>query len=83
MPSSLALTAIVEQADGSWKLTLAPGTAYCIYTLQTSDDLATWSDVGEPLTLAPDADFEFVVPSGEAKRFWKVIGADGVAPAGN
>ena len=78
-----AFTAIVEQADGSWKLTLAPGTAYCIYTLQTSDDLATWSDVGDPLTLAPDAAFEFVVPGGEAKRFWKVIGADGVAPAGN
>ena len=78
-----AFTAIVEQADGSWKLTLAPGTAYCIYTLQTSDDLATWSDVGDPLTLAPDAAFEFVVPGGDAKRFWKVIGADGVAPAGN
>ena len=78
-----AFTAIVEQADGRWKLTLAPGTAYCIYTLQTSDDLATWSDVGDPLTLAPDAAFEFVVPGGEAKRFWKVIGADGVAPAGN
>ena len=78
-----AFTAIVEQADGSWKLTLAPGTAYCIYTLQTSDDLATWKDVGEPLTLAPDDAFEFVVPGGEAKRFWKVIGADGVAPAGN
>ena len=78
-----AFTAIVEQADGSWKLTLAPGTAYCIYTLQTSDDLATWFDVGDPLTLTPDAAFEFVVPGGEAKRFWKVIGADGVAPAGN
>ena len=78
-----AFTAIVEQADGSWKLTLAPGTAYCIYTLQTSDDLATWSEVGDPLTLTPDAAFEFVVPGGEAKRFWKVIGADGVAPAGN
>ena len=77
-----AFTAIVEQADG-WKLTLAPGTPYCIYTLQTSDDLATWKDVGEPLTLAPDADFEFTVPGDDAKRFWKVIGADGVAPAGN
>lgn len=78
-----AFTAIVEQADGSWLLTLAPGTEYCIYTLQTSDDLATWTAVGEPLTLTPGTDFEFTVPGGEAKRFWKVIGEDGVMPAGN
>lgn len=77
-----AFTAINRLEDGSWQLTLAPGTTYCVYTLLTSDDLTTWTAVGEPLTLAPDAVFEFTVEGGEAKRFWKVSGEDGVQPTG-
>lgn len=73
-----AFTAIVEQEDGSWKLTLAPATVSCTYTLQTSDDLATWTTIGEPKTLQEEDAFEFTVNGGEAKRFWKVEGADGV-----
>ncbi len=76
-----AFTAIEQLSDGSWHLTLAPGTTYCVYTLLTSDDLVTWTQVGDPLTLEPDTAFEFTVDGGEAKRFWKVSGEDGVEPS--
>lgn len=76
-----SFTAIDEQDDGSWSLTLAPGTAYCVYTLYTSDDLKNWTPVGDPLTLSPETPLEFSGAGGERQRFWKVLGADGVAPA--
>ena len=77
-----AFAAIEEVSPGKWKLTLKPGTEYCIYTLKSSSDLETWTTVGTKTLSADDinADLEFIfetTPDSGIKRFWKVEGANG------
>ena len=65
------------------RLVVKPGTVYCTYVLQTSSDLATWTDVpGTRRVLAEkdlDADggFTFLVDKSAVSKFWKVVGEDG------
>ena len=78
-----AFTSLAETTPGKWRLTLKPGTEYCVYTLKTSDDLATWTTVGYPKTLfagdiGSKEEFVFEVDIGEVRKFWKVEGVDGM-----
>lgn len=75
-------TAIERQSDGTWRLKLAPGVKYCIYTLYTGDNLVDWTQVGEAQVLSADGEFEFSGNGEDAARFWKVTGEDGVKPIG-
>ena len=80
-----AFVGMGNDADGGWTLSLRPGVRYCVYTLYTSDDLKSWEPVGEPKTLdAADLDaedtFTFTGDGAALKRFWKVVGEDGVEP---
>jgi len=79
-----AVVSIERPSDGKWKLTLKPGTEHCVYTLKRSDDLNTWTTVGEPKVLSASDIFgeelEFVLEmdGDDAKKFWKVEGTDGI-----
>ena len=78
-----AFAAIEEVSPGKWKLTLKPGTEHCVYTLKTSDDLETWSQVGDKKTLSAgdineELEFVFEVDDSTGKKFWKVEGANGI-----
>ena len=78
-----AFAAIEEVSPGKWKLTLKPGTEYCVYTLKCSSDLETWEQVGEKKTLSADdmndeLEFFFEVDDTDGKKFWKVEGANGI-----
>ena len=78
-----AFAAIEEVSPGTWKLTLKPGTDFCVYTLKCSSDLETWEQVGEKKTLSAgdindELEFFFeTTPDSGIKRFWKVEGEDG------
>jgi len=79
-----AFAAIEEEVSpGTWKLTLKPGTEFCVYTLKTSDDLVNWTQVGDKKTLSAgdindELEFFFeTTPDSGIKRFWKVEGEDG------
>ena len=77
-----AFTAIKDTPEG-WLLTLAPGVPSCSYALVTSDDLDAWT-TNAPVTLQESdisgatSNFTFTVPSTAVKKFWKVVGNDGV-----
>lgn len=77
-----AFAAIEEVSPGKWKLTLKPGTEHCVYTLKSSSDLETWTEVDKKTLSADDmnADLEFIfeVDDSYGKKFWKVEGADGI-----
>lgn len=79
-----AFAAIEEVSAGKWKLTLKPGTEHCTYTLKCSDDLVTWTNVGEPKELSSgdisgvDLEFFFETDASDGKKYWKVEGADGI-----
>jgi len=81
-----ACVALEEVSEGTWKLTLKPGTKHCVYTLRASDDLSKdaedWDTVDQKtLTdadIGEDLEFVFEAPASGARRFWKVEGADGI-----
>ena len=78
-----SFVALEEVSADTWKLTLKPGTEYCVYTLMTSDDLETWTQIGEKKTLSAEdmndeLEFVFEAPASGVKRFWKVEGANGL-----
>ena len=81
--AQFAFAAIEEVSPGKWKLTLKPGTEYCVYTLKSSSDLETWTTVGSPKTLSSgdisgeELEFFFEVNDSAGKKFWKVEGANG------
>ena len=74
-----AFTAIVQDED-DWTVTISPVVKYCTYTLMTSDDLVTWTEVGSAEEATADGEMSFTRPGGEIRRFWKVVGKDGVRP---
>ncbi|MCR5413169.1 MAG: hypothetical protein K6F50_00385 [Kiritimatiellae bacterium] len=75
-----AFTAIEENDDGAWLLTIAPAAAGCTYTLYASDDLSVdlqkWTQAGEPQTPTASGEISFTVPGDTAQRFWRAIGTD-------
>lgn len=78
-----SFVALEEVSAGTWKLTLKPGTECCVYTLMTSDDLETWTQIGEKKALSAEdmndeLEFVFEAPASGVKRFWKVEGANGL-----
>ena len=79
-----SFVALEEVSAGTWKLTLKPGTEFCVYTLKTSDDLVNWTQVGDKKTLSAgdiNDELEFIfetTPDSGIKRFWKVEGANGL-----
>lgn len=75
-----AFTSIVEASEGSWSLVISPVVKYCRYTLMKSDDLVSWSPVGEQQEATEDGEMTFAGAGGVPGRFWKVIGEDGEMP---
>ena len=78
-----AFAALEEVSAGTWRLTLKPGTEFCVYTLMSSGDLVEWTQVGDKKTLSAadlgtELEFTFEAPAAGVKRFWKVEGANGV-----
>lgn len=82
--TAFTFTAIERQTNGLWRLVLTPGVKYCTYTLYGASELGgEWTKDGGPQTLDADGDFEFSAAASGDRRFWKVVGADGVKPSGD
>ncbi len=79
-PEEPLLFKSIEEANGSWTLTLEPGTGYCTYTVYTSDDPAaaksTWTSVTN-VTPTADGPITVTVDGSSAKGFWYATGAPG------
>lgn len=82
-PDPIAFTAIDRLDDGAWRLTLATGVEWCVYTLYGAPALPPmWSAVTNVTLsareIAADGSFSFTVDASTTNRFWRVTAEPGL-----
>lgn len=73
-PDPFAIASIKALPDSSWEIKISPTVKGCVYTLQASDDLQTWTDIGAGTVAGDDGFVTFTPTSTEARRFWQAVG---------